>query len=164
MRAGVMTIIGAGVLSAANVGCQDERREPVMVARAEPITGPDGTRHWAIECINKSLNCLKQAGSTCPDGYAVLERDGQTISEFQTDTSASAWAGGSTALGRSRTTTRELRDYRGSLVIKCRSPSARSRVTHAAPLPAVSPSAGSLADADAGVGTVEVNPYLDPAK
>lgn len=142
-------------------GADPGRPVAVEVARSEPVTGPDGTTHWIIECHRRSANCLKQAGKPCPGGYTVLERDGQTTSEFHADTTSGAAAYGNAVVGRSQTSVRESRNYRGSLLIKCkyREPPAAASTASAAITASTASSPVTTVFADAGVGEEMRNPY-----
>jgi hypothetical protein len=39
----------------------------------QPITLPDGTQGYAVECRNNEAVCLRRASKLCPQGYDVLE-------------------------------------------------------------------------------------------
>lgn len=42
--------------------------------RANPITGPDGTRNWAIvTCVDSKANCFEAASQTCHGGRYNIE-------------------------------------------------------------------------------------------
>lgn len=49
---------------------------PSKFYRTTPITGPDGSKHWAVIRCYPRAECLIAASSACSTGYEVKEDSG----------------------------------------------------------------------------------------
>jgi hypothetical protein len=126
---------GFGVLVAA--GCVPGR----LLARAEPVSGPDGARAWTVECERMAL-CFKLAGKYCPDGYTVLN-----------DSSAQESSGSFARVNNIAKAEYSSRNWI-TLLIQCKGDETRAEK---AP-PAVAPGSGSTTpDPPRGLPTVEAD-------
>lgn len=136
MRLGMLI---AGVLACA--GC--EGPTTFYYARSEPITGPDGRGAILITCIESIGRCYIRAGRVCPNGYATLDAQGLVGSE--TESYGTAFGGNGWAGRRGHSTTSAT--FRGTMLIRCRAPSAAPQpmtsTTTAAPSAVPTPTGSS---------------------
>jgi hypothetical protein len=50
----------------------------VGCATATPVMAPNGRTALYIECPRSQLQCMEEAAESCPLGYDVIDRGGQT--------------------------------------------------------------------------------------
>jgi len=121
--------------------CEQESRR-VVFASSKPIVGPDGFRHWWLECRESIGRCYAIAGRQCPNGYEVIERDGQRGAVATTDGTAFA---PNSRISMAHGDATVSPTYHGTMIIKCKVPSARAPTSSASvPLPSSSASSGQL--------------------
>jgi len=78
--------------------------------------GPDT---YSIDCKRSASNCYEEAGDVCPNGFDVLDAQGQRGAVAFTNSTANAYgsANGATAYGSSTTTL--VPTYKGSMLVRC---------------------------------------------
>jgi hypothetical protein len=121
----------SGILA---LGCVEE--QAYVPWRVRPVTGPDGTKSWAIvTCVESKANCYEAAAATCSTGYDVSDETDHS----QTSQVHRSFVGGgeSWAAGHSRTDSVE--HFRQEWLIHCRPFATSASTPPPAPTPAPAP-------------------------
>lgn len=66
VRGTMVRLVAVGVVMLVACG-------PRTTSRATPVTGPDGTKNWAVIECQRRATCLELAGETCPHAYKIHE-------------------------------------------------------------------------------------------
>ena len=133
----LVTRIAMPLLLLALAACADDPAPRQIVwATTKPIVGPDGSRAWVIECRTSIGYCYEMAGRQCPRGYEVLNHDGHEGAIASTERTS-----------RSTAETRVTPTFRGSMLVKCKTPPMAAASSAPASTPASSSSAPISRDA-----------------
>jgi hypothetical protein len=53
------------------------------IRQPAPVVGPGGKSAHSVECLDKELDCHRQAEKLCPKGYVVTDKKSRAIVSWQ---------------------------------------------------------------------------------